>query len=166
MPDSELAVTLTFAAGEHGSLATEVEELSSEIADTTGRLDDADARARDLQRRLGIDPKPETRPRHFRVVTETPPPENWDEVVRRSRVVLGDTPATLDDLLAQDELASIERRFGDGFTARSRLDRYDIIAAVAAGVTAAMLDYLIVAVPNESGLTNALRSSATRRPSR
>lgn len=158
MPDSELAVTLTFTAGEHGSLTTEVEELSSEISDTTGRLDDADARARDLQRRLGIDPKPETRPRHFRVVTETPPPENWDEVVRRSRAVLGDTPATLDDLLAQDELASIERRFGDGFTARSRLDRYDIIAAVAAGVTAAMLDYLVVAVPNESGLTNALRS--------
>ena len=157
MPDSELAVTLTFAAGEHGSLSTEVEEFSSEISATTDRLDDVDARVREIQRRLGIDPKPESRSQRFRVVREAPPPESWDEVVRRSRAAIGDTPANLDDLLTRKELASIERRFGDGFTARSRLDRYDIMAAVAAGVTAALLDYLVVAVPKESGLTQALK---------
>jgi hypothetical protein len=158
VPDSELAVTLTFAAGEHGSLATEVEELSSEISDTTDSIDEAQARTREILRRLEIDSKPDSRTQRFRVVRETPPPENWEEVVRRSRAVTGDAPANLDDLLTREELASIDRRFGDGFTARSRLDRYDIIAAVAAGVTAALLDYLVVAVPNESGLTNALRS--------
>ncbi len=157
MPDSELAVTLTFAAGEHGSLVTEVEELSSEISDTTDHLDDADARVREIQRRLGIDPKPESRSQYIRAVRATPPPESWDEVVHRSRAALGDTPGSLDDLLTRKELASIERRFGDGFTARSRLDRYDIMAAVAAGVTAALLDYLVVAVPKNSGLTQALK---------
>jgi hypothetical protein len=157
VPDSELAVTLTFAAGEHAFLATEVEELSSEISDTTDHIDDAEDRVREIQRRLGIDPKPGPRPQRLRVVGETPPPESWEDVVRRSRAVLGDTPTNLDDLLTRKELASIERRFGDGFTARSRLDRYDIIAAVAAGVTAALLDYLVVAVPKDSGVTQALK---------
>jgi hypothetical protein len=157
VPDSELAVTLTFAAGEHAFLATEVEELSSEISDTTDHIDDAEDRVREIQRRLGIDPKPGPRPQRLRVVGETPPPESWEDVVRRSRAVLGDTPTNLDDLLTRKELASIERRFGDGFTARSRLDRYDIIAAVAAGVTAALLDYLVVAMPEGSGLTQALK---------
>ena len=160
MPDHELVVTLTFAAGDHGSLATEVEVLGSEISDAAGRLDDAEARALEIQRRLGIDPKPGSRSQRLRVVPETPAPESWEEVVLRSRAVIGDAPANLDDLLSREELASIERRFSDGFVARSRLDRYDVIAAVAAGITAALLDYLIVAVPNGSGLTNALRSLA------
>ena len=160
MPDWELAVTLTFTAGDHGSLSTEVEELRTEISDIADRLDDTQARTREIQRLLDIDPKPGSMSPRLRVVPETPTPESWEEVVLRSRVVLGDTPANLDDLLTRDEVASIERRFGDGFTARSRLDRYDVIAAVAAGVTAALLDYLVVAVPDESGLTNALRSLA------
>jgi len=162
VPDSELAVTLTFAAGEHGSLATEVEELSSEISDTTEGLDRAQARVQDVQRRLGIDPKPGPRSQRFRVVSEAPPAESWEEVVRRSRMAIGDTPANLDDLLTGKELSSIDRRFGDGFTARSRIDRYDIMAAVVAGVTAALLDYLVVAVPKESELTQALKKLAVR----
>jgi len=161
VPDTELAVTLTFTAGEHGSLATEVEELSAEISETTDRLDDAQARVREVQRRLGIDPTTSQRSQRPRVVPDLPTPQSWQEVVSRSRATMGDAPADLDDLLTQKELASIERRFTDGFTARSRLDRYDVIAAVAAGVTAAMLDYLVVAVPKESGLTQALKSLST-----
>ena len=36
---------------------------------------------------------------------------------------------------SQEQLASINRRFADGFTIRSHLDRYDVMAAVAAGIT-------------------------------
>ncbi|MCL1599866.1 MAG: hypothetical protein M3094_11825, partial [Actinomycetia bacterium] len=136
---------------------TDAEELDSEISDTADRVDDADARARAIQRRLGIDPKPESRTQRFRVVREVPPAETWEEVARRSRAELGDIPVNVDDLLTREEISSIERRFGDGFTARSRLDRYDIMAAVAAGVTAALLDYLVVAVPRDSGVTQALK---------
>ena len=158
VPHSDLAVTLTFTAGEHGHLETEVAELAAPISETERRLTDAEARAQAIQRTLDLAAKPTPEAPRLHVVPGIPPSDGWDDVVRRSRDLIGDRPADLDDLLTQEELASINRRFGDGFVARSHLDRYDIVAAVAAGVTAAMLDYLVVAVPNESGLTNALRS--------
>ena len=74
---------------------------------------------------------------------------------------MGDSTHTIDDLLTDKKLASIDRRFVDGFTVRSRLNRYDIVAAAVAGVTAALLEYLVVAVPRQSGLTQALRFLGT-----
>jgi hypothetical protein len=95
------------------------------------------------------------------VSTEQPPELRWEDVLERARESIDDSPAVIDDLLTDKELASIDRRFMDGFTVQSRLDSLDIIAAVAAGVTAALLDYLVVAVPRQSGLTKALRSLGT-----
>ena len=80
-----------------------------------------------------MDPSTRSRFQRLRVVREPLPLQSWEEVLSRSRGAIGDTPADLDDLLTQKELASIERRFTNGFTVRSRLDRYDVIAAVAAG---------------------------------
>ncbi len=160
MADHDLAVTLTFTAGEGASLATEVETLASDISDVTDRLDGVEARARDAARRWGITSGSDQRLHAVRPVPEAPAVEDWDEVVRRARAATGDAPADLDALLTTGEIADIERRFDDGFTARSRIDRYDVLAAVAAGVTAALLDYIIVAVPKRSSLTGALRSLA------
>ena len=101
MPDSDLVVTLTFTAGDHSCLAAEVEEVNSEVSDTTARLDDAQARAREIQRLLDIDPKPESMSSRRRVLPETPKRESWEEVVLRSRAVIDDTPANLDDLLTR-----------------------------------------------------------------
>ena len=158
VPDSDLAVTLTFTAGEHGHLETEVAELAAPISETAARLTDAEARTQAIQRTLDVASKPTPQRQRLHMVSDLPPSDTWDDAVRRSRALTGDSPADLDDLLTQGELASINRRFGDGFVAHSRLDHYDIVAAVAAGVTAAMLDYLVVAVPNKASLTKALRS--------
>jgi len=164
VPDTELAVTLRFAAGEHATIETEVEELAAEVVGVAGDLEDIDQRVREIRRRTGLPVESDERPPSLRSVAQEPVeqlPLDWEEVLGRARNALGDDHADLDTLLSADEIASIERRFVEGFTVRSRLDGYDILAAVAAGVTAALLDYLVVAVPEQSELTTALRSLST-----
>ncbi|MDT0631397.1 hypothetical protein [Rubrivirga litoralis] len=53
----------------------------------------------------------------------------------------------MDDLLPAETLERLERRYRGGFTLAADLDRYDVIAAVAAGVTAAIVDSTIVRIP-------------------
>jgi hypothetical protein len=164
VPNTELAVTLTFAAGEHSTIEAEVEELTTEIAEVTDRLDNIDQRVEGIRRRAGLPAENRERPPDLRsVVSDQPAPSSldWEEALARAQESLGDERADLDSLLSVDEVASIDRRFVEGFTVRSRLDGYDILAAVAAGVTAALLDYLVVDVPKKSGLTNALKSLST-----
>ncbi len=164
MPDTGLATTLTFAAGEHATIEAQVEELAADVAETTGHLDDVDQRIQKIRRRADLPVETRERSPSLRSVDldqSAPSSLSWEEALTRAREALGDTHADLDSLLSDDENARIERRFAEGFTVRSHLDRYDILAAVAAGVTAALLDYLLVAVPKESGLTNALRSLST-----
>jgi hypothetical protein len=164
VPDTDLAVTLTFASGEHAAIEVQVDELASEIGQVTGRLDDLDRRVQEIRRRTGLSTGGATRPPSLRSVAsgpDVPSSPSWEEALSRAQEALGDETADLDALLSADEVASIDRRFVEGFTVRSRLDRFDILAAVAAGVTAGLLDYLVVAAPNRSGLTNALRSLST-----
>lgn len=59
----------------------------------------------------------------------------------------------LDDLLDRSEVEAIEARFRSGFRIEAELDRYDITAAVIAGVGAALVDFLIVRIP--TGMTYA-----------
>jgi hypothetical protein len=78
----------------------------------------------------------------------------------------------LDRLLDPDEVERINRRYQGGFSIRADLDPYDIIAAIAAGLTAALVDALIVRIPADtqwwgygekltgSPLTKALRRLA------
>jgi hypothetical protein len=164
VPDTDLAVTLTFAAGEHAAIDAQVEELAADVAEVAGRLDDMDQRVEEIRRRAGLPIGNVARSpslRSVKPIRSAPPTLNWEEVLRRAKESVGDGEAQLDALLSADEVASIDRRFVEGFTVRSRLDGYDILAAVAAGVTAALLDYLVVAVPNKSGMTGALRSLST-----
>jgi hypothetical protein len=162
--DTGLAVTLTFAAGEHATIEAQVEELTSEVADVTGRLDDFDQRVREIRRRTGLPVANDELPPSLRSVAPgqaSASPLGWEEMLSRAQETLGDEHVDLDALLTGEEIRSIDRRFTDGFTVRSRLDGYDVLAAVAAGVTAALLDYLLVAVPTESGVTNRLKSLST-----
>ena len=160
MTDRDLAVTLTFAAKDHGSLSARVEELGPRIRDGTDRIDKVSVRAEEIQRHLGKRTGPSSEQRGDRPRPDTRSAEDWEDVVHRARAMSDDTPSDIDALLESEQLASINRRFAEGFTIRSRLDRYDIMAAVAAGITAALLDYLVVAVPSQSGLTSALKSLA------
>ena len=74
---------------------------------------------------------------------------DWDQLVEQARTGLserGIDPDTveLDELLTKTEVERIEQRFTAGFDVRASLDRYDIAAAVLAGVVGALVDLLVV----------------------
>ena len=50
----------------------------------------------------------------------------------------------LDALLDPEEVERIARRFSGGFTVRTHLDRYDLAIMFIAGLTAALVDWLVV----------------------
>jgi len=157
MADHDLVVTLTYTAGEHATLRAEVDEIAEDTRETVRRIDEVDARTQRLATMLGIEPT-ETHAPELRAVPQPVPGRSWDEIVDEANRLLGDRQPYLDDLLDEVERRRIERRFASDFTVRTGLDRYDIVAAVAAGVTGALLDYFVTAVPAHSGLTGALRS--------
>lgn len=68
---------------------------------------------------------------------------------------------SLDDLFGEREAKAIERRFRRETTLRARLDRYDIIAAITAGLVATLVDRLLVRIPEQSNMTAWLRDHAT-----
>lgn len=55
----------------------------------------------------------------------------------------------LDGLLDPEAISRIERRFSGSFRVEAQLDRYDIMATVAAGLVAALVDLLIVRLPTD-----------------
>ena len=57
--------------------------------------------------------------------------------------------ANLDELLDPDEAMRIERRYMGGFELSANLDRYDVLAAIAAGLVAATVDWLVVRIPKD-----------------
>lgn len=85
----------------------------------------------------------------------------WRMAQIRSAVGSGkNQPASGEDFLAQMPIVgqtAIEDRITCRFALNATLDRWDVIAAVAAGVTAAVVDALIVADPS-NGITNRLRN--------
>jgi len=79
---------------------------------------------------------------------------SWDELVIASRQVVasrGIDPDSIssDDLLTQQELLTIERRFSGGFRLQANLDKYDIAAMAVAGIVAAVVDFLVVRIPKD-----------------
>ena len=157
MRDHDLVVTLTYASDEHESLHLGVEDQLSATRATTDQITDAAERTDRLAHALGIDTPTAQRP-ELRSVPAPAPVRTWDELVAEATRRLSDEERSLDDLIDDDQRRRIDRRFGDGFAVRTGLDRYDILAAVAAGVTGALLDYFVTAVPAGSDLTEALRS--------
>lgn len=64
-------------------------------------------------------------------------------------------------VLPPDERAAIEADITVSFRVHSELDRWDVIAGVAIGLTAAVIDAFAVSTPNLSPVTTQLRSLAT-----
>ena len=78
-----------------------------------------------------------------------PPPSSGRRYERRPSESLrsrGVDPSTidLDALLDPEEVARIARRFIGAFTVRTHLDRYDLAIMLVAGLTAALVDWLVV----------------------
>jgi hypothetical protein len=91
-----------------------------------------------------------------RPVTESPdvPPRDWETIRHEAEDRLRNrgidlATVALDTLLDPAEVKRIERRFRGGFRLSTRLDAYDIAAAVAAGLTAALVDFLVVKIPKD-----------------
>lgn len=80
----------------------------------------------------------------------------------------------LDALLDPEEVERIARRFSGGFTVRTHLDRYDLAIMLIAGLTAALVDWLVVNGaptslqqlrhfrPNNDGLTGFFRDHSLK----
>jgi hypothetical protein len=59
------------------------------------------------------------------------------------------TAVSLDNLLDPEEVKRLERRFLGGFKIETHLDKYDVATTVAAGLTGALVDFLIINIPKD-----------------
>lgn len=159
MPDDDLVVALTWADGRVASLEVEVADLVDGVAETGVRIEAIERRVENLRRRTATSTVSPSEPL-LRPVPETVPAVAWEALVANAAASVPREGASLDDLIDKRTRSGIDRDFDLDGTFRVSLDRYDILAAVAAGVTGALLDYLVVSVPNTSSLTTSLRSLA------
>lgn len=87
---------------------------------------------------------------------------DWPSLVEAARRRLAEKGVAIDgvdvsDLLDEERLRAVERRFRPDFGFCARLDRYDLAAAVVAGLVGALVDLLVVAVPARGRLLHAIR---------
>lgn len=138
-------------------VAEAAQDLDATRRTATG-TDALEARLAALQRRIttdALETKPECQDRMPKVAPRRATiSRSWDQVVADAEARLterGIDPSTVsvDDLLDEQEVRRLEQRFVGGFELQTHLDRYDIMAAVAAGLTAACADFLAVRIPKE-----------------
>ena len=153
-----LDIVLSSLAQDLGDSEIDVTVDLGSAKSTAAALDDVEARIEALKRQV---PQKESPP----PVPPTPSPKaevhrpaitrrDWADIREQAEIRLrerGIDPATvsLDALLDPEEVARIQRRFQGGFTISTHLDAYDIGAMVAAGLTAALVDFLIVRIPKD-----------------
>ena len=148
------------------SVAQDFEEAEAEVATDLDSVQSTEIRLNDIEPRIealkGQVPRKESPP----PAPPTPSPKagvhrpaitrrDWADIREQAEIRLrerGIDPATvsLDALLDPEEVERIQRRFQGGFTISTHLDAYDIGAMVAAGLTAALVDFLIVRIPKDT----------------
>ena len=160
MTGEKLTVGLTYQATGFQDLA----ELSNELA-TDGHaadqgLEEAARKVDKLLAATGAVPAaatptsttPRTRPRPPKTVQERP---SWQDMVaeseRRLRARGIDTSEVdIDELLDPAEVKRLNRRHEGGFKIHADLDAADISISIAAGLVAALIDVLVVRIPQDS----------------
>ena len=159
--DDGLEIVLTVAYDDLGRDVTDAQEGVREARRQAGELKDLERRVRatgpgtaahgSSQREgHGATPRSPSRARRDRGRTES-----WDELRAAAEKRLRErgidpTMIDIDDLLDPVEVKRIEHRFDGGFRIEADLDRYDVIAAVGAGLTAALVDFLLVRIPKDT----------------
>ncbi len=151
----DLEVVLTSLADDLDGAQADAAELRSAQGDLANEINAVEERLDSLVGQVGrVAPVASTaqdaKLRQRRATRAGPLP--WDELVRdatdRLRVRGVDPKtASVDALLDPEEVERIQHRFTAGLHIRARLDPYDIIAAVAAGLVAGAVDFLIVRIP-------------------
>jgi len=156
MDFKELEIILTYQTSEFNRLQKQVEQGLASAEETANNINQLDAKVERILKQVGIQhntPKPvelrviENRPKQSAVIA-------WDDLKQRAEANLisrGVIPAeiSLDNLLDEEEVRKIEKRFYQGFSISSHLDKYDILAAISAGLVAGIIDFLIVKIPKD-----------------
>jgi len=156
--DDGLDVVLTWLARDTAELLAQARADVTSAEATGEALDELEARAARLREELDLGATVSQPAALFpREVLRRPAareaatPE-WEALRRQAEQCLksrGVDPrdVDLDGLLDPEEIARIVRRFIGGFTVRTHLDRYDLAMILIAGLTAALVDYLVMGAP-------------------
>lgn len=156
MKDEGIAVVLTYTADSIARAHEDALESKKGAEETRESLDQLSARLERVASESGTDVSSQRT-----VVGGTPRvapigrPHDWGALVadaqRNLREQGIDTQQIdLDGLLDPEEVKRLNRRHEGGFRIEADLDPYDIIVAVAAGLTAAVVDALVVRIPADT----------------
>ena len=165
MTGSGLSVVLHYGGSRINELQTSATESLDDAASVSAELDGLDRRVEQLlaaTRHASTGAESTLQP----TVARPPGPRTptvavraertaWDTLVAEAASQLqqrGIDPAGLDidQLLDRDEVERLNRRHQGGFTIRAELDPCDILTAVAAGLTACIIDVMVVRIPADT----------------
>ena len=154
MSDDGLDVVLTWLDANARDLIDQARDDVAQTRMISGDLDELEARIARMRAELGAEPDPAPLPlvglselqRPAPGVTATPEWEALRAQAEQSLRSRGVDPSTvdLDSLLDPEEVERIARRFLGSFTVRTHLDRYDLAIMLIAGLTGALVEYLVV----------------------
>ena len=154
--DDGLDLVLTWLSAEAEDLREQAAADVAEARATEQRVDAVEARVAALAREVGGSETARPRPLWSaplrRPTPDLPAAPEWRELREHAAAALsarGIDPDSvgLDALLDPDEVRRLERRFRGGFTVQAHLDRYDLLIMLVAGLTAALVDYLVMGAP-------------------
>ena len=154
MSDDGLDVVLTWLDENAQSLIDQAHEDVAQAQAVSRDIDSLEARAARTRAELGVEAEPAPLalvglPELQRPATGFTATPEWEALRAQAEQSLrsrGVDPSTidLDALLDPEEVARIARRFIGAFTVRTHLDRYDLAIMLVAGLTAALVDWLVV----------------------
>lgn len=155
MTDTDgLSVVLNCATQDWLQTLTSINGALAESQSQSRRLDELEGRISLLPREAGVNVVSTQPKNRFRSELGPPPTFTWEQLresaEKRLRARSVDLSSLrIDDLLDPQENRRIESRFRGGFTLTANLDRFDVIAAIAAGLVAAAADFLVVRIPKD-----------------
>ena len=154
MSDDGLDVVLTWLDENAQNLVDQAHDDVAQARAVSDDLDSLEARIARIRAELGEEAEPAPLslvglPELQRPATGFTATPEWEALRAQAEQSLrsrGVDPSTvdLDALLDPEEVARIARRFIGAFTVRTHLDRYDLAIMLVAGLTAALVDWLVV----------------------
>jgi hypothetical protein len=158
MSDNSLDIVLNWLSEDFEEIHTEITADTENARATEDKIATLESKVEALRTQTGVskssptvalEPVPEIYEPDF-----TLSERSWNSIRREAEERLrergiGPASVSLDDLLDPIEIKRIERRFGGGFSLETSLDQYDVLASIAAGLTAAIVDFLIVKIPKD-----------------
>ena len=154
MSDDGLDVVLTWLDENAQGLVLQARDDVAQAHAISGDLDSLEARTVRMRAELGAEAEPAPLslvglPELQRPATGFAATPEWEALRAQAEQSLrsrGVDPSTidLDSILDPEEVARIARRFIGAFTVRTHLDRYDLAIMLIAGLTGALVEYLVV----------------------